>query len=347
MQSCSEIIKILIKVNFFASLIAFLVFAVIRGQQSALTGNQQERSERTVTYRSYLPEDRSNTANLEPMPPEIVTITQYRQLEQQLKALEKQIIIQKTDNSGESSPKNVLLKPNNPQDSNAQTASIPPSIAPVTATSPTIIQPAKLEEHPISQEQSVATPSRSVVVNRATAAARNHPQESEANNSIKPERIAVRPDVSLGSHLIPDLSAESSLFGQPQSLAINLDITPPPEKSPETSEEKPKAQPAGNEAVHTPITSKKIKKDLISYANDISAGLLVAGNKGQINYGTTNYRRVQTAIVLLRQGEDMENAARRAKVSLETLQQLIKWGKNRPGSLTASTAHDSSEANWY
>jgi hypothetical protein len=283
------------------------------------------------------------------MPPEIVTITQYRQLEQQLKALEKQIIIQKTDNSDESSLKNALLKPNKPQDSpdTAQTAPIPPAIAPVTATSLPIIQPAKREEHPISREQSVAAPSRSVVVNRATAAARNHSQESEANNSIKPERIAVRPDVSLGSHVVPDLSAESSLFVQPQSLAINLDITPPPEKSPETSEEKPKAQPAGNEVVNSPITSKKIKKDLISYANDISAGLLVAGNKGQINYGTTSYRRVQTAIVLLRQGEDMENAARRAKISLETLQQLIKWGKDRPGSLTASNAHDSSEANWY
>ncbi len=70
----------------------------------------------------------------------------------------------------------------------------------------------------------------------------------------------------------------------------------------------------------------------LRYANDIAAGLLVAHRNGQIRYGTIQYRRVQTAINLLRQKKTLDEAAYHAKVNVSTLEQLIKWGANRPGS---------------
>lgn len=68
----------------------------------------------------------------------------------------------------------------------------------------------------------------------------------------------------------------------------------------------------------------------IRLANDISVGLLVAGNQGQINYGSRRYRQVQTAILALRQGRELGEAARVSQVSLPVLDQLSKWGKQRP-----------------
>lgn len=73
----------------------------------------------------------------------------------------------------------------------------------------------------------------------------------------------------------------------------------------------------------------------IRYANDLTSGLVIADKQGQIKYGTKTYRQVQSAIRLLRRGHSLEEAARRAKVSPSVLRQLIAWGENRPGSLTA------------
>lgn len=78
--------------------------------------------------------------------------------------------------------------------------------------------------------------------------------------------------------------------------------------------------------------SENGRDESIRQANDIAAGLLVADTKGQINYGTRTYRKVQTAIRLLRRGGTLEAAARQANLSTATLQQLIEWGANRPGS---------------
>lgn len=73
----------------------------------------------------------------------------------------------------------------------------------------------------------------------------------------------------------------------------------------------------------------------IRYANDIVAGLQVADSKKEIRYDSLTNRKVQTAVALLRQGESLEIAARKAQISTETLQKLIAWGENRPGSRAA------------
>lgn len=341
MKSCQEIFRILIKINFFASLSALLVFVVIRGQQSVLTSNQQEKSQGTLTYRSQIPEDQLKTSKSEPTTSEVVTITQYRQLEQQLKALEKQIIIHKTAFNQPNNPQNTASKP--------QIASST-AVAPlVPASSPLEINLPKIENNLIAADQPAVVPNHlpQPVKNTATVKEENPPGGLGTVNSLEQPRIALNSESAADAGVANNLTEQATPAPQkPASAAINLAVIPPMEKTPETAQEKPKNQTFRRKAVHSPVPSEIVKEELIRYANDISAGLLVAGNKGHINYGTTNYRRVQTAIVLLRQGEDMENAARRAKIPLDTLQQLIKWGENRPGSFTASTAHDSTPKNW-
>jgi hypothetical protein len=80
----------------------------------------------------------------------------------------------------------------------------------------------------------------------------------------------------------------------------------------------------------------KHNQDLsIYYANDVAYGLAIAVNEGQINHGTRMYRKVQTAIRILRRGESKENAIRKAEVPEEVISQLLKWGEQRPGRLIA------------
>ena len=72
----------------------------------------------------------------------------------------------------------------------------------------------------------------------------------------------------------------------------------------------------------------------IHLANDLTIGLLVAGQKRQINYGSRTYRKVQTAIRSLRRGTsfNLEQASRRSRLQVSLLKQIAKWGENRPGS---------------
>ena len=73
-------------------------------------------------------------------------------------------------------------------------------------------------------------------------------------------------------------------------------------------------------------------KELNSHqkANRITRGLLVAGNKKQINYGTTTYFQVQSAIKALRRGTSLTEAANVAKIKLSILEQLLIWGQPQP-----------------
>ncbi|MGK7941122.1 MAG: hypothetical protein AB4062_13420 [Crocosphaera sp.] len=66
-------------------------------------------------------------------------------------------------------------------------------------------------------------------------------------------------------------------------------------------------------------------------AHEIQVGLTVAHKENQINYGTSNYKKVQTAIFLLRNGkiDNLQEAARLSGVTPSVLQQLAKWGEYR------------------
>ncbi|MDJ0599929.1 MAG: hypothetical protein QNJ37_13940 [Crocosphaera sp.] len=75
-------------------------------------------------------------------------------------------------------------------------------------------------------------------------------------------------------------------------------------------------------------------KSPMDLSNDLSVGLIVADNRNELNYGTRNYRKVQTAIRSLRKGtsKTLEEAAKQAGIDLKTLKSLAQYGQNRPGS---------------
>jgi hypothetical protein len=68
----------------------------------------------------------------------------------------------------------------------------------------------------------------------------------------------------------------------------------------------------------------------IRHANELAYGLAIAGQKGQINYGTRMYRKVQNTIRWLRRGKSVEEATTLSKVPPSIVQQLIAWGQTRP-----------------
>jgi hypothetical protein len=129
-------------------------------------------------------------------------------------------------------------------------------------------------------------------------------------------------------------AGESRLFN---SQLPSPPATRPPQAPPPSPPPSPNQQPASQT---TPQTSQaevdRHQEQSARYANDIAAGLLVAHQQGQLKYGTKMYRKVQSAIRVLRRGGTLVTAAHRAQVPLPTLQQLIKWGEIRPGSSVAS-----------
>ena len=79
-------------------------------------------------------------------------------------------------------------------------------------------------------------------------------------------------------------------------------------------------------------TTRRLAQEVsIQIANDIAYGLVIAHDKRQIKYGTRMYLKVQTAINLLRRGAGLNGASRRSGVSRPVLDQLMKWGQERPG----------------
>ena len=98
----------------------------------------------------------------------------------------------------------------------------------------------------------------------------------------------------------------------------------------ETAEEEDSKLIASGERLSLSPSPDESQQDPIRIANDVAYGLLVASHKGQINYGTRMYRRVNSAIRWLRRSQSLSEAARRSRVPLETLEQLIKWGQSRP-----------------
>lgn len=78
---------------------------------------------------------------------------------------------------------------------------------------------------------------------------------------------------------------------------------------------------------NTSVTKNEEPPNSRQMANDIVRGLIVAANKKQINYGTTTYRQVQSAIRALRREKTLVEAAHMAKLKLSLLEQLLTWGQ--------------------
>lgn len=101
------------------------------------------------------------------------------------------------------------------------------------------------------------------------------------------------------------------------------------QKEPETLEATSNQKESA--AISSNVANPTKEKDNITLANDLSYGLLVAGHKKQINYGTTTYKQVQNVIRTLRQGKTLEIALKQTKLQSRLIQQLLEWGQYRSG----------------
>ncbi|MHC5722963.1 MAG: hypothetical protein ACYT04_26055 [Nostoc sp.] len=64
-------------------------------------------------------------------------------------------------------------------------------------------------------------------------------------------------------------------------------------------------------------------------ANAVAYGLAVANRHGQVKVGSTNWKKAQDAIKLLRLGKSREEAISGSGISAQVFNQLIQWGQSQ------------------
>lgn len=78
-----------------------------------------------------------------------------------------------------------------------------------------------------------------------------------------------------------------------------------------------------------PTSANNIDSDnnSITQANALVRGLTIARQKGQINFETTTWKKVQSVVRLLRRGATPQSAAQEVEISLQLINQLLAWGQ--------------------
>lgn len=326
MKPLHGVIQTLLKINAITAIIALISFALVRGHQASIADSRATPSKVPLTYRGSVRDPGEKTIDAtgessRPAPDRAV------QLEGEMKKLQRELARtrQTVQDLLSRSPRNSPPTPENPRQ--PQNRSTAPYLSPVIVS----LFPLIANEHlrssaPVRPDLPPISPvDRN---NRSEAPVNPIDLPIISNNNLEEQGIALLPPLDPVPHRSPDrisnrpepndrgtLDALNSIAALPNPYSLEL-----PEIFPiETSE------------------SDSEKKRLTRYANDIAVGLLIADRKGHLTYGTSGYRRVQTAIRLLRQGEDIDNAARRSATPVAVLQQLIKWGEHRPGNLSALT----------
>lgn len=158
--------------------------------------------------------------------------------------------------------------------------------------------------------------------------------ESPPSREIRQQQPQAIPEIAIISQFEPQPLQQGhpeiamTMAPRTQKKKMNSEQMSP---SPENSENSPR------EFRQQPLVAKAIAETprdrAIHLANDLTVGLLIAGQRRYINYGTSTYYQVQTAIRSLRKGtsDDLAEASHRSKLHASVLEQVAKWGAIRPG----------------
>ena len=348
MKTLLSISQKLIQFNIFAAFVAVLVFVAIREQQAIMTDSQQKLLANSKGYHQSM----KQTNQPQPDITSELEATKLQQYEQKLQKLTKQLENHQINSVQKTKPSPTV-------------ATIPfrtnqyltPSVTSLVATPnpyrvilkesyfPRIDQnpTPKALANPTASHQKVSQSSQPLVKTI------DIPNSGDYPRIFSPGEV-VWDYPSLFFSWLHQNNSNVSQLPPPSDTASNPEIIIPPSAPPEEialepikSDEEFLPTEAERELVAMgplPPQTKRIEKinksdvpqDVaIRYANDIAYGLIIADEKGEINYGTRNYKKVQTAINRLRRGETLEEAARLSQISSEVLVQLGKWGVNRPG----------------
>lgn len=134
----------------------------------------------------------------------------------------------------------------------------------------------------------------------------------------------------------PNLPSSSRKVSQQSRAAIRSPLTTKPQQR----TAKPKVHRITNSRVTRERTTVAINSSVVRVnkkpqqstddANAIAFGLRTANENGQIKTRSAMWRKAQSAIRLLRRGKTRVEAAQIANIPQNTLEQLIKWGQQRP-----------------
>lgn len=365
MKTLLSVVKTLIRINIATAIISLLIFALMREQQTKQTDNRQDLSEPSQSYHTAM--KAKTTAEQEQLETSYEKIAQH---EQEIKKLEGEIEAYKTQVKNmllnkDGQPSISTQKTNFPSAASKSILSLNNQ-----ASTPLLNQILKSGQKKPSQPtvnaleslNRINTPQNLVsipILKDLSREKKISQNENLQNQSTLPASFrssqTLTPSFNLpsSSQSVQNFRAKvSSVETTPDTRALfspsspqkPLDsfITPTKADSYKDSELKNRAVFMAQQLsrrvyrdylYHSEFQSNQETENIV-HANDIVAGLMVADEKGQINYGTQTYRKVQTAIRLLRRGETIDDAARRSTLTPSVLNQLIKWGENRPGSLS-------------
>jgi hypothetical protein len=150
-------------------------------------------------------------------------------------------------------------------------------------------------------------------------------EPSVANETVPPQKIEpvketkIKSDRNLPNQNLERANTKTESKELPKentSTETNI-LRPVPKKDSQTD----LARSSQPEKVVNSSSSKQ--------ANDLVYGLAVAGQKGQINYGTQMYKQINSVIAMVRRGETIEKAAEKTQVSTKIIAQILKWGEAR------------------
>lgn len=342
MKTIPSVVKTLIKINIATVIGSILIFAMLRSQQTQLTESSPDLTDQAESYHTAVKaQTTAEQAQLE------TSYQKIAQHEQEIKKLEQELETYKTQ------VKDLLL------DKNAQ-----PSVSTQNKNYPYIAKknfPAppsdsSLLNQLIKSGQTLPSKPTFKAIETSNQTERTQKPVTPRNTQIQSSRPSATPSTSYS----PSGTVQSSKPKFTNTSEIKLDSralfsAQSPQKpldsfiSPTNIDNYKENELKNRTAYMAQQLSKKVYGNYlaknspshadqlnqhIAHANDIVAGLMIADEKGQINYGTRTYRQVQTAIRALRSGRNLNEAARLANLTPSVLNQLIKWGENRPGSLS-------------
>ncbi|GFE69512.1 hypothetical protein [Chroococcus sp. FPU101] len=356
MKTLPSVVKNLIKLNMATAIIAVLIVPLMRSQQTQLTSNQPDVAEPTDSY--YTAVKGKTSAEQAQLKTSYQKIAQHQQ---EIKKLEGEIETYKNQ------VKSLELDKNNQPTLSTQNTNYPliikKNLPSLNSQAGSLLNQIIKSGQTHSSEHNFRVLGSSIQINNSQNSLREKLSTQNKNPQIQsrlpasgPGSVSFTPSTNLS---YPHSTIQASK-PKPSSAEIKLDSralfsTQPPQKPLDSFITPNQTDYKSNElknrtALKAQQLSKQVYRDYLysrgvnpspqqsdvhlSHANDIVAGLMVADEKGQINYGTKTYKKVQTAIRALRSGKDLNDAARLANLTPSVLNQLIKWGENRPGSLS-------------
>ncbi|WP_013322394.1 hypothetical protein [Gloeothece verrucosa] len=330
MNKLRFIIPTLIQINVVVAILSIVFVIIMREQQAQMSALTQESVEPVLTSP---PKEKENKGEYSAKTQQNKQKTESYQ--QQLQGLKAELQEYKNQNK--------LLMQANSSTKAELTALVSSEIGQLLSQQQRI---APRKENTGNTEVVPAQEKKPITVKPVKSTTDSPITEPQSNHSVQPsqptKKVAIASSES-GSLWVQESSKPSNISSQenPHNEEKTIEanesngeqVAIAPDNDPE--EILTSASPSANIKAVSKTSDAPLKLDnkidiAVYYANNVAYGLAIAADAGHINPNTRMYNQVQTAIALLRKGETKEEAIRKAKVPPSVMNQLMKWGEDRP-----------------